>query len=216
MKTRQLISIAVLVALVAYRFLQSSMGCTLVYIGLSYFMNYDADIVQTVNRDGEMEDGLLMHRFIPLTETSSGAPVEVTYHIVECGDRDAEPVVFFHGLGESWAVWKEHMRPLCGSHYVVSVDSEGMGQSSWPHVLRDLPTVNSRAFMADMTKALLDKLGIDKFNLVVTDYSFWSTLPLLSSYGDIVLRYGKFQSTVGVEDIKRSTCALLTAAFKLA
>ena len=96
------------------------------------------------------------------------------------------------------------MLPFCDSHYVVAVDSEGMGQSSWPHVLRDLPTENSRAFMADMTMGLFDKLGIKKFNLVVTDYSFWTTLPLLYDYGDIVLRYAKFQSTVGVEDIARS------------
>lgn len=96
------------------------------------------------------------------------------------------------------------MKPFCSSHYVVAVDSEGMGQSSWPHVLRDLPTNNSRAFMADMTKGLLNQLSIDKFNLVVTDYSFWTTLPLLRDYGDIILRYAKFQSTVGVEDISRS------------
>lgn len=204
MKDRYFVTVSLLLALVAYRALQSPMGCTLLYIGVSYFLKYDSDIKQIINTNGEMEDGLFMHRFIPLAETSSGAPVEVTYHVVECGDRDAEPVVFFHGMGESWAVWKEHMREFCGTHYVVSVDSEGMGQSSWPHILRDLPTVNSRAFMADMTMALLQKLSIKRFNLVVTDYSFWSTLSLLSLDGDLVLRYGKFQSTVGVEDIKRS------------
>lgn len=204
MKTRNVVSAVLLFALVMYRALQSPMGCTLFYIVVSYVMKYDADIQQILNTDGEIEDGVLMHRFIPLSETSKGWPVEVTYHVVECGERSAEPIVFFHGLGENWAVWKEHMMLFCDTHYVVSVDSEGMGQSAWPHVLRDLPPVNSRAFMTDMTMGLLKKLNIDKFNLVVTDYSFWSTLPLLTVYGDIVLRYAKFQSTVGVEDIKRS------------
>lgn len=211
MKTRNTVTIALLVALVVYRFLQSPMGCTLVYIAISYVLNYDADIVQIVNTDGEVEDGIFLHRFIPLTHTSSGDPVEVTYHVVECGNRDAEPIVFFHGMGENWAVWKEQMREFCDTNYVVSVDNEGMGQSAWPNVLRDLPTVNSRAFLADMTLALLQKLNIHKFNLVVTDYSFWSTLPLLNKPGDIVLRYGKFQSTVGVEDAERSITTFLSS-----
>jgi hypothetical protein len=108
MKARTVISIWVLVALAIHRLLQKPTVCTLVYIAMSWLLDYDNDIVQTINFDGQREasDPALLHRFIPLSETSRGWPVEVTYHVVECGDRGAEPIVFFHGLGESWAVWK--------------------------------------------------------------------------------------------------------------
>jgi hypothetical protein len=34
-------------------------------------------------------------------------------------------------------------------------------------------------FMADMQMAMLRALGVSSFNLIVTDYSFWSTLAML-------------------------------------
>jgi pimeloyl-ACP methyl ester carboxylesterase len=178
---------------------------------MSYLLNLDSDIARVHNYDGQIEDGVFKHRFIPLDQTFSGKRVNVTYHVVECGSPSNEPIVFFHGLAESWRVWKDHMALFCSSHYVVGVDSEGMGQSEWDNVLRDLPKVDSRAFMADMTMALIKALHIEKFNIVVTDYSFWSTLKLLdaATYGDIILRYGKFQSTVGVEDAARVPQAML-------
>ena len=47
-------------------------------------------------------------------------------------------------------------------------------------------------------------MGVDKFNLVVTDVGFWISLSMLTKKNlrgeNRVLRYGKFQSTVGVED----------------
>ena len=201
---RQAVIFAAFASLLAYRAAQNGMVCSILYIALSYLLNSDADIPRNINHDGEIQDGILMHRFIPLSKTYSGAPVNITYHVVECGDRAAEPIVFFHGLAESWEVWKYHMKSFCDTNYVVSVDSEGMGQSAWEDVLKDLPEENSRGFMADMIMGLLSTMKIQRFNLVVTDYSFWTTLPLLTAYGDVIIRYGKFQSTVGVEDVDRS------------
>ena len=54
------------------------------------------------------------------------------------------------------------------------------------------PLVMSRA---DMQMEMLRRIGVHKFNLVITDYSFWSTLSMLTEYGDdVILRYGKLQS----------------------
>jgi hypothetical protein len=57
--------------------------------------------------------------------------------------------------------------------------------------------------MGDMELQLLEQLGATRFNLVVTDYGFWSTLGMLSKKDkggkSKILRYLKIQSTVGVE-----------------
>lgn len=96
------------------------------------------------------------------------------------------------------------MKEFCSTHRVIAYDSEGMGQSSWPTVLKDLPQGRSRRFMADMQLEMLRQINVHRFNLVVTDYSFWSTLSMIHEFGlDPVLRYAKLQSTVGVEDIDR-------------
>ena len=45
-------------------------------------------------------------------------------------------------------------------------------------------------FMADMQMEMLRRLGVSSFNLVVTDYSFWSTLAMLeykdSKTGEVI------------------------------
>jgi pimeloyl-ACP methyl ester carboxylesterase len=153
-----------------------------------------------------MEDGKFLHRFVPLTETANGMSVNITYHTVECGAADAEPIIFLHGLAENWMVWKEIMDPFCATHRPIAIDIEGMGQSFWPSILNDLKG-NSRDYFANLELALFLKLGAERFNLVVSDYGFWTSLSLLlSKTADgkhRVLRYGKFQSTVGVEDVDR-------------
>jgi hypothetical protein len=177
------------------KLLNTGLVSTLIYIALSYYGNFDAEFPLLTNYDGEIEDTLYTHRFIHLNQTYSGRPVNVTYHIVECGSPDAEPIVFGHGLCENWRVWKHIMKEFCGTHRAIAYDSEGMGQSEWPDVLRDLPKGQSRYFMADMQKEMLRKINVHRFNLVVTDYSFWSTLSIINEFGDDpVLRYGKLQS----------------------
>lgn len=48
---------------------------------------------------------------------------------------------------------------------------------------------------ADMQMEMLRRIGVHRFNLVITDYSFWTTLSMLTEYGDdVILRYGKLQS----------------------
>ena len=203
MRTREVSIVTALVAILMYRLVMNPMSATLLYMLGTRLLRLDVGHSVVVNFDGEVEDGVLTHRFVPITETSEGEKVHVTYHLVECGAADAEPLVFYHGLAETWRLWKAEMLPFCDTHRVIAVDSEGMGQSYWPWPQVDIPKGRSRTFMAHMNLALLNKLGVDRFNMVVTDYSFWSTLAIVSEHGGKggrLLRYGKFQSTVGVED----------------
>lgn len=205
------VSIILLVLSVAvYRILTNPSLATFAYIVVSHWKGFDSDAVVDGNYDGEVEDDVFIHRFVHLNETYHGLKVNVTYHAVECGDPHAEPIVFAHGLCENWRVWKETMKNFCGTHRAIAYDIEGMGQSHWPDVLGDLPLPkgSSMDFMADMQMGMLHKLGVSCFNLIVTDYSFWSTLGILDykqkdSNESVILRYGKFQSTAGVEDASR-------------
>jgi hypothetical protein len=184
-----------LLAMVVFKAMNTGLVSTLVYITLSYYGNFDAEYPLLSNYDGEVEDSLFTHRFIHLNQTFTGQAVNVTYHVVECGAVDAEPIVFGHGLCENWRVWKDIMKEFCQTHRAIAYDSEGMGQSVWPDVLADLPKGKSRYFMADMQKEMLRQINVHRFNLVVTDYSFWSTLSIIDEFGpDPILRYGKLQS----------------------
>ena len=175
------------VACVVFAILTSPGLSPISYIMMSYIFGFDSAQEMVVNFDGEVEDGVFTHRFIRLNRTYHGLPVEATYHVVECGKFDAEPIVFGHGLCENWKVWKHIMTEFCSTHRVVAFDSEGMGQSSFPYPIRDLPkglhsgfNITERQFstqfMADMQMEMLRQLGIHQFNLVTTDYSFWTTL----------------------------------------
>ena len=206
-KPREIALLVGISALLVYRLLSVQLVATLFYNVVSYNLNFDSNITRTINFHGEVEDGIFSHKFIQLTITSSGEKVNMTYHVVECGSPNAEPIVFIHGLAETWKVWKEIMLPFCKSYRPIAFDIEGQGQSLWPNILDDLPKSNARGFMGDMQLTLINTLGVDRFNLVVTDYGFWTSLGLLTTVNkkknQRVLRYGKFQSTVGVEDPAR-------------
>lgn len=203
-KTREVMMLAVLLSIVVYRLIDFPTTAALLYSLVSGILHLDSDIVQTINFQGEVE-GPFTHRFMNVGRTYlSNSPVNVTYHYVECGNQDAEPILFFHGLGETWKVWKDVMAPFCDKYRPIAFDSEGMGQSTWPTFEQDIPHEDLRAFYGDIQMQAIRQLGIRRYNIVNFDYSFWSTLPLLHQYGDhAVIRYAKFQSTAGAEDADR-------------
>jgi pimeloyl-ACP methyl ester carboxylesterase len=216
MKPRHWTMLIALIAIAWYRILNHPSLSTILYLSIERIFQFDKNIKQIINYHGEIEDEVLTHKFIPLTHTSAGDPVDVTYHVVECGPEDGEVIVFFHGLCETWRIWKYQMLPYCSTHRVIAIDSEGMGQSWWPNPEADIPEGASREFMGQMTIALLDKMDVNRFNMVVTDYSFWSTMYVVtheSHRGGRILRYAKFQSTVGVEDNKRVPQAIALINF---
>jgi hypothetical protein len=93
---------AVFLAIVLYRILSNPSLALFTYIIVSYFKNFDSDVILDNNFNGEIEDEIFTHRIIHLDKTYSGYEVDVTYHAVECGDPTAEPIVFAHGLCENW------------------------------------------------------------------------------------------------------------------
>jgi pimeloyl-ACP methyl ester carboxylesterase len=112
------------------------------------------------NRDGDLEavgDTEVTHRFVD----APGDSETVRWHLVEAGQ--GEPVVFVHGLPDSWYMWHRQLAALAATHRVIAVDLKGYGQS-------DKRTGDYRAEgVAEQLIALLDALGVDQFDLVAHD-----------------------------------------------
>ena len=51
----------------------------------------------------------------------------ITWHYVEAGH--GEPIVFLHGIPDSWYQWHHQMAALAKTHRCIAVDLKGYGQS---------------------------------------------------------------------------------------
>ncbi|MEO0465659.1 MAG: alpha/beta hydrolase [Pseudomonadota bacterium] len=88
----------------------------------------------------------------------------VTWHFVSAGNPENPPLLFLHGLPESWFAFHHQMAALSGDYHVISFDSLGYGQSD-----KRLTLDYSNPVLARHFKALIDKLGIDTFRIVAHD-----------------------------------------------
>lgn len=110
------------------------------------------------NQDGDTEllgDISITHRFVRAKL--------IKWHYVETGPMDGEIIIFLHGLPESWWYWNNQIRELASDYHIYAFDLKGYGQSDkrigdyrWEGVMEEF-------------LAVLDKLGIEKFNLVGHD-----------------------------------------------
>ncbi len=108
------------------------------------------------NQDGDVEtvDGVeYTHRFVEVDG--------LTWHYVEAGE--GEPVVFLHGMPESWYTWHYQMAGLATDYHVIAIDLKGYGQSD------KADGDYSAAAVAEEIVALLDAIGLEKFAMVARD-----------------------------------------------
>lgn len=99
------------------------------------------------------------HRFV----RTLGDHGFVTYHVVEAGPADGEPVLLLHGIPDSWYQWRHVMARLAGRYRLIAPDLKGYGQSDKG------PGDYTYAGVAAEIVRLLDVLGVDRFNLVTHD-----------------------------------------------
>lgn len=112
----------------------------------------------------------------------------VTWHHVEAGR--GEPILFVHGLPESWFSWHHQLEDLSRDHRVVAVDRKGCGRSDKEDGDYRVATV------ADELLELADVIGLDRFTLVSHD---WGTLvadEVASRRPERVVRYVRMQVPV--------------------
>ncbi len=151
------------------------------------------------DNDGDVEilDGRrFTHRFVQ----APGDHELIKWHYVEAGE--GEPIVFLHGIPDSWFQWYHQMADLSSEFRCIAVDLKGYGQSS--KVRGDY----RHSGAAEQLVALLDEIGIDSFNLVTHDRGTVQGDYIAARYPDRVLRYGRgeqplyhFNPVLGPQDV---------------
>ncbi|WP_435156103.1 alpha/beta fold hydrolase [Amycolatopsis sacchari] len=106
---------------------------------------------------GELDGVVFTHHFADVP----GDQETVRWHYVETGS--GAPVVFLHGMPDSWFLWHHQMAALSDSYRCIAVDLKGYGQSEKGR------GDYRQAGAAEQLVALLDTLGLDRFTLVTHD-----------------------------------------------
>lgn len=114
----------------------------------------------TVSQHGQVEyigEGVFgAHWFV----AADGA----TWHFVTAGDPVNDVVLMIHGHPDTWYAFSKVMSILADRYYVIAVDSLGYGQSD-----KDLELDLSYAGVSSSLVALLDRIGVQRFNLISHD-----------------------------------------------
>jgi len=112
------------------------------------------------DKDGDQEvlDGLTFTHHIV---DGPGDEESVSWHYVETGE--GEPIVFLHGIPDSWYQWHHQMSALSATHRCIAVDLKGYGQSE------TRPGEYRHEGVAEQLYAMLQSIGVTRFNLVTHD-----------------------------------------------
>jgi len=110
------------------------------------------------------------------------------WHYVEAGK--GEPVVFLHGLPESWFSWHYQIDEVGKKYHVIAVDLKGYGQSD----KRDGDY--SAAAVARELIALFDAIGLEKFSLVTHDWGSLIGDHIASTVPNRINKYVRMEAPV--------------------
>jgi pimeloyl-ACP methyl ester carboxylesterase len=85
----------------------------------------------------------------------------------EAGPTGSPVVLLLHGFPTSSRMFRHLIPALADRYHVIAPDHIGFGQSATPPVTEFAYTFDA---LADVTEALLDQLGIERFSMYVQDY----------------------------------------------
>jgi len=140
----------------------------------------------------------------PVVATETIGNVEFRHHLTDAGGLrwhwvdagNGEPILFIHGLPESWYSWHHQMIDLAASRRVIAVDLKGYGQTDKP------PTGYSVEQVADELLALLDAIGLRRFDLVTHDWGTGIGQRLAADHAQRIRRYARMQAPVAEIDLE--------------
>lgn len=138
------------------------------------------------NKDGDTEvlKGVTFtHHFT----YGPGDAERVLWHYVTSGPSDGEPVVFLHGIPDSWYQWHQQMAALASKpYYCISIDLKGYGQSE------KSPGDYRHAGVAEQLYALLSQILPHRpFNIITHDRGTVQADFLVANHPSSILRYGR-------------------------
>lgn len=154
---------------------------SLVLLALTWLVSSSCTQPASVTSPEQLPEGLkIEHKFV-----EAGG---VKWHYVEAGK--GEPVVFLHGLPESWFSWHYQIEEVSKKYRVIAVDLKGYGQSD-----KSDGDYTAQG-VANELIALFDAIGLDKFSLVTHD---WGTLigdRIASTIPDRIVKYVRMEAPV--------------------
>lgn len=132
------------------------------------------------SHDGEKEDigGLTVtHRFVD----APGESETLRWHFAEAGKG---PVLFLmHGIPQSWCMWWPILPALAEHFHCIAIDLKGYGQSE-----KERGDYRHEG-VAEQVVALLDTLGIDRFNMFSHDRGTVQADFIAAKHADRVIRW---------------------------
>ncbi len=138
---------------------------------------------RTPDKDGDTEvlDGVTFtHHFV----TAPGDYETIKWHYVECGAA-GEPIVFLHGIPDSWFQWHHQMAALSTTHRCIAVDLKGYGQSDTG------PGDYRHEGSSEQLFTMLQQIGVARFNLVTHDRGTVQADFITANHPESVLRYAR-------------------------
>lgn len=130
--------------------------------------------------DTEVIDGVTFtHHFVD----APGDYDVIRWHYVEAGA--GEPIVFLHGIPDSWYQWHPQMVALSSSHRCIGVDLKGYGQSNTG--VGDY----THEGCAEQLYTMLQQIGVEKFNIIGHDRGSVQADFIAANHPNSVLRYGR-------------------------
>lgn len=118
------------------------------------------------------------------------------WHWVDVGDPRDRPIVFVHGLPESWFSWHLQMADLAADRRVIAVDLKGYGQTEKPATGYGVEQV------ADELLQLLDTIGLRRFDLVSHDWGTAIAQVMAAGHPERIGRYARMEGPVGRIDLE--------------
>jgi pimeloyl-ACP methyl ester carboxylesterase len=105
--------------------------------------------------------------------------------LCEVGPSDAEVIVFLHGIPDAWYQWYHQMAALSKTHRCIGPDLKGYGQSEKG------PGNYTHEGAAEQLFAMLQTIGVNRFNLVTHDRGTVQGDYIVANHPDNVIRYGR-------------------------
>jgi pimeloyl-ACP methyl ester carboxylesterase len=132
----------------------------------------------------------------------------VQLHVVEAGNPGGPPILFVHGLSQSWLSWSRQLdSDLANDCRLVAMDLRGHGLSDKP---RD--AYGDSRLWADDVRAVIDALNLDRPVLSGWSYGSLVILDYVRHYGED--RIGGIHMVGGVSKLgSDSAMAVLTPEF---
>ena len=173
---------------------------TLLYFVKEWCVSRVARPSVPVERQSEgAREGVVVHRYHPVTQTLSGKPTDVTFHYVEAGDRWRECVVFLHGFMDTWRLWRQQLASFAADYHLLAFDLKGTGQSSMPYPHGLFPEMHepggdyTLTMQAEEIVTALEQLGVRRFTLVTLDLGTIIGDILAGHYTERIQRYLRCQ-----------------------